>query len=101
PYENACPLCDPGEFRTSGVERILSLGPQGAKGKDTMAQTALILGSSGKIGSRAAEAFERAGWQVRHYDRRTGDMVRAAQGADVMVNGLNPPRYHDWARLIP
>lgn len=66
-----------------------------------MAQTALILGSSGKIGSRAAEAFERAGWQVRHYDRRTGDMVRAAQGADVMVNGLNPPRYHDWARLIP
>ena len=22
-------------------------------------------------------------------------------GADVIVNGLNPPMYHDWARLVP
>jgi nucleoside-diphosphate-sugar epimerase len=28
-------------------------------------------------------------------------MTRAALGADVIVNGLNPPNYHNWARLIP
>src|SRR5690606_35656969 len=25
----------------------------------------------------------------------------AARGVDVIVNGLNPPKYHDWARQIP
>lgn len=66
-----------------------------------MKQTVLILGSSGKIGSRAADAFWDAGWTVRRYDRKTGDMVKAAMGADVIVNGLNPPAYHDWERTIP
>jgi len=28
-------------------------------------------------------------------------MTEAARGVDVIVNGLNPPKYHDWARLIP
>ncbi len=66
-----------------------------------MKQTVLILGGSGKIGSRAADAFWNAGWEVRHYDRKTGDMVNAAAGVDVIVNGLNPPAYHDWERTIP
>ncbi len=66
-----------------------------------MKQTVLILGASGKIGSRAADAFWNAGWQVRLYDRKAGDMVDAAKGADVIVNGLNPPAYHDWERTIP
>ncbi|EBA12328.1 epimerase [Roseobacter sp. CCS2] len=66
-----------------------------------MKQTVLILGGSGKIGSCAADAFWDAGWEVRHYDRKTGDMVGAAAGADVIVNGLNPPAYHDWERTIP
>lgn len=66
-----------------------------------MTKTALILGSSGKIGSHTARALRERGWEVRLYDRKTGDMVRAAAGADVIVNGLNPPAYHDWARLIP
>ncbi len=66
-----------------------------------MKQTVLILGASGKIGSRAADAFWDAGWNVRRYDRKTGDMVRAAQGVDVIVNGLHPPAYHDWERTIP
>jgi nucleoside-diphosphate-sugar epimerase len=61
----------------------------------------LILGSSGKIGRRSAQTFERAGWQVRAFDRKRGNMLLDAQGADVIVNGLNPPKYHDWARLIP
>jgi nucleoside-diphosphate-sugar epimerase len=63
--------------------------------------TVLILGGNGKIGSRSAEAFTAAGWTVRHYDRKTGDMTKAAMGADVIVNGLNPPAYHNWEVLIP
>ncbi|MEJ8561450.1 NAD-dependent epimerase/dehydratase family protein [Yoonia sp. GPGPB17] len=66
-----------------------------------MKQTVLILGGSGKIGSRSADAFWDAGWEVRHYDRKTGDMVAAADGVDVIVNGLNPPAYHQWERTIP
>src|SRR5690606_8545528 len=63
--------------------------------------TVLILGASGKVGTHAAETFAHAGWRVRRYDRRAGNMVAAATGASVIVNGLNPPRYHDWARTIP
>lgn len=66
-----------------------------------MQQTVLILGASGKIGSNAAEAFWNAGWNVRLFDRKTNDMTDAAKGANVIVNGLNPPAYHDWERTIP
>ena len=65
-----------------------------------MTQTVLILGGKGKIGAHAASAFWNAGWQVRMYDRGT-DMAQAAIGADVIVNGLNPPNYHNWDKLIP
>ena len=63
--------------------------------------TVLILGGKGKIGHHSAKAFAAAGWTVRHFDRKSDDMTAAAMGADVIVNGLNPPAYHDWARLIP
>lgn len=66
-----------------------------------MAKTVLILGASGKIGRHSAEAFERAGWQIRRFDRRRGQLMSDAAGADVIVNGLNPPGYHDWEHLIP
>jgi nucleoside-diphosphate-sugar epimerase len=66
-----------------------------------MTKTVLILGASGKIGRHAARAFGKAGWQVRLFDRARDDMVEAAQGCDVIVNGLNPPNYHNWAELIP
>lgn len=66
-----------------------------------MTQTVLILGGRGKIGTHSAIAFENAGWTVRHYDRSKGDMTKAAIGADVIVNGLNPPNYHNWAQVIP
>lgn len=65
-----------------------------------MTNTVLILGPSGKIGTHAARAFEQAGWKIRSYDRNT-DMTAAAKGVDVIVNGLNPPNYHNWATLIP
>lgn len=66
-----------------------------------MTQTVLILGGSGKIGKHASEAFGAAGWTVRQYDRKTNDMTAAAMGADVIVNGLNPPNYANWAKNIP
>lgn len=65
-----------------------------------MTQTVLILGGNGKIGTHAAEAFWDAGWTVCQYTRGT-DMTEAAQGADVIVNGLNPPNYNNWAVNIP
>ena len=64
-------------------------------------KTVLILGASGKIGQHSAAAFRDAGWQVRLFDRKADDMTAAAKGADVIVNGLNPPNYHSWAQLIP
>jgi nucleoside-diphosphate-sugar epimerase len=63
--------------------------------------TVLILGGNGKIGHHSAKAFAAAGWTVHHYNRKTDDMTKAAIGADVIVNGLNPPAYHDWENLIP
>ncbi len=66
-----------------------------------MTGTVLILGGTGKIGRHSARAFEAAGWQVRPFDRHRDDMARAAQGCDVIVNGLNPPNYHNWAETIP
>ena len=65
-----------------------------------MTKTVLILGASGKIGAHSAKAFRDAGWTVRRYRRGT-DMAEAARGCDVVVNGLNPPAYHDWDRQIP
>lgn len=66
-----------------------------------MTGTVLILGASGKIGKHSARAFAAAGWTVRRFDRQSQDMTEAAKGCDVIVNGLNPPNYHDWATIIP
>lgn len=65
-----------------------------------MGKTVLVLGASGLFGGHVARAFSAAGWQVKTYRRGT-DMNAAAMGADVIVNGLNPPKYHDWDRIIP
>lgn len=65
-----------------------------------MTRTALVLGASGGFGGQAAKALQAAGWTVRPYRRGT-DMTAAAKGAALVVNGLNPPNYHNWAGLIP
>ncbi len=62
--------------------------------------TVLILGATGRFGRNCVTAFETAGWQVRKYRRGT-DMAKAAMGADVIVNGLNPPYQTDWQALLP
>jgi len=68
---------------------------------NTMSKTVLILGASGNIGRHASIAFNRAGWTVRAYDRSQNNMLEAARGANVIVNGLNPPGYKNWASVIP
>ncbi|AXT27617.1 epimerase [Ruegeria sp. AD91A] len=65
-----------------------------------MAQTALVLGASGRFGRNAALAFRHAGWDVTEFDRRSGTLSQAARGVDVIVNGWNPP-YPDWAGDVP
>lgn len=65
-----------------------------------MQQTVLVLGATGRFGRAAAEAFWNAGWRVRVFDRATDQLPDAAIGADVIVNGWNPP-YHRWAEQLP
>ena len=65
-----------------------------------MTKTALVLGASGGFGGQMALALQSAGWQVTRYQRGT-DMATAAKGTDLIVNGLNPPNYHNWGKLIP
>ena len=65
-----------------------------------MNRTVLILGASGRFGRNAVQAFNSAGWAVRRYDRAQGDLVRAAWGADVIVNAWNP-LYPDWVEHVP
>lgn len=65
-----------------------------------MTRNVLILGASGHSGSAFAEAFDKAGWQVRRF-KRGQDPAKAARGVELIVNAMNPPDYHDWARQIP
>ncbi|MEO9518606.1 MAG: epimerase [Paracoccaceae bacterium] len=65
-----------------------------------MTKTVLFTGASGKIGTHAARAFDRAGWTIKRFQRGTS-MAHAAQDADVIVNGMNPANYYNWAQLIP
>jgi len=66
-----------------------------------MTKTILILGANGKFGHHCAKAFAADGWTVRLFDRKTQNMTKAALGVDVIFNGLNPPKYHNWAKIIP
>ncbi|WP_085307030.1 epimerase [Planktotalea arctica] len=60
-----------------------------------MTQTVLVLGPTGRFGRNAALAFEKAGWDVRRFDRKTGTLQDAARGVDLIVNAWNPP-YQKW-----
>jgi len=76
----------------------------------------LILGAGGRFGSATVVAFAKAGWRVRAQTRKprsdwpigvetfvvdalqSDALCRAAQGVDVVVNGLNP-LYTEWEQL--
>jgi nucleoside-diphosphate-sugar epimerase len=81
-------------------------------------QTALVLGARGRLGRVLAQEFARRGWRVRGLVRSARDvaaqagvqagielvegdarsprdLIVAAEGADVIVNAVNPP-YTKW-----
>lgn len=77
---------------------------------------ALITGATGGAGGAVAEALRRHGWRVRALTRRPvadpagidwiqgdamrpQDLVRAAEGADILFHGANPPGYRNWRGL--
>lgn len=78
----------------------------------------LVLGANGRFGRAVAAAFAEAGWRVRAQSRQPlawplgarveavgcdaldeTTLIRAAAGAQVVVNALNPP-YPDWAQQV-
>lgn len=65
-----------------------------------MTRTALILGASGRFGSAMAHALETKRWRIRRFNRDTDDLMQAAQGVDVIINGWNPP-YDKWQAQLP
>lgn len=88
-----------------------------------MASTALILGATGGFGGEMAKALHAHGWQIRALNRnpkaaarqladmpfidwvkgdamRAGDVRDAAEGVDVIVHGVNPPGYRNWAGTV-
>ena len=65
-----------------------------------MQKIVLILGPTGRLGRNAADAFERAGWTVRRFDRKRDSLEGATADVSVIVNGWNPP-YHRWADEVP
>jgi len=86
-----------------------------------MTRHILIIGATGGAGAALASACIRQGWQVtaltrRHVDDRpaasairwvqgdamaAADVLEAAQGADVIFHGANPPGYRNWAKTAP
>jgi nucleoside-diphosphate-sugar epimerase len=86
----------------------------------TQPKLALILGATGGIGSELARRLHESGWTVRalHRDPASlkgrneayewvrgdamvqADVVAAAQGAALIVHGVNPPGYRNWGTLV-
>ena len=84
-----------------------------------MNKQVMVLGANGRLGRAAVLAFAAAGWQVTAQLRRApraalpagvtvatcdaldvATLTRASQGAQVIVNALNPD-YTQWATLLP
>ncbi len=77
-----------------------------------MANTVAILGINGRLGQEVAKAFVNSGWRVIGMGRgnrarlagvefvegdvsNVADTKRAVEGADIVVNAINPP-YDQW-----
>jgi nucleoside-diphosphate-sugar epimerase len=84
-----------------------------------MTKTALILGVTGSFGGAVARALGERGVALRVLARRPGkfdaslpgmdwrsgdamnegDVIAAAEGADIIVHAVNPPAYKNWKSL--
>ncbi len=81
-------------------------------------KTALVLGATGGLGGEMARRLASRGWQVRALHRHpeslprndaltwlrgdamsADDVAQAAEGASLIVHGVNPPGYRHWSRL--
>jgi nucleoside-diphosphate-sugar epimerase len=84
-------------------------------------KTALIVGASGNFGTAMAHALLAAGWSVRALQRNPAaaeaalpglaihwlagdamngaDVLQAAQGVQLIVHAVNPPKYLRWREL--
>jgi nucleoside-diphosphate-sugar epimerase len=85
-----------------------------------MMNTVLVLGATGGIGGAVARTFLARGWRVRALSRDAAtaarklpalewiqgdamnapDVLAAAQGASVIIHGVNPPGYRDWDKVV-
>jgi nucleoside-diphosphate-sugar epimerase len=85
----------------------------------TEQKTALVLGATGGVGGAMVRALLARGWRVRGLNRNPGkiakpiagiewlrgdamsrsDVVAAAEGAVLIVHGVNPPGYRNWRDL--
>jgi nucleoside-diphosphate-sugar epimerase len=85
-------------------------------------KTALVIGASGGVGGAVAEALLKRGWRVKALNRnpataakarpdlavewvagdamRPADVIAAAQGADLIFHGANPPQYRNWPGTV-
>ena len=63
-------------------------------------RSALILGGNGRFGRAAKRALTAAGWTCKDFNRDSNDLVRSAQGCQVIINAWNPP-YPQWQRQVP
>lgn len=78
---------------------------------------ALVLGATGGIGGGIAAALLRHGWSVKALARsipaagggidwikgdamNRPDVIRAAEGASLIVHAVNPPNYANWETLV-
>ncbi|MGO4350560.1 NAD(P)H-binding protein [Rhizobium sp. RAF36] len=81
---------------------------------------ALVLGATGGIGGSVARNLAGRGWHIRALNRdaakasrsqpafewvqgdamNAADVAAAADGASVIVHGVNPPGYRDWEKLV-
>jgi nucleoside-diphosphate-sugar epimerase len=85
-----------------------------------MKKTALILGATGGIGGAVARKLFARGWHIRALNRNAakasrsepdfewiqgdsmnaGEVLKAAEGASLIVHAVNPPGYKDWEKLV-
>lgn len=81
----------------------------------------LVIGATGGVGGAMADRLLAGGWRVRALNRdpraaasrtarrvewvagdalNAAEVVRAAEGASLIVHGANPPGYRNWAGLV-